>query len=160
MPKVTPSVERRFTELLAAIMPFDPVIDEQTAWGDEARVSKTSVCGSWGAIAGTLRYFADRWGVPRAAIEGTQLPKDLVRTHATAAAATLTFDARHKQSPLALERRVTFFRVRAVARARGGDGVSAGAGSGGAARAGRGDGARRSAPSGGDREPSAGGGPA
>ncbi|MEK6611735.1 MAG: DEAD/DEAH box helicase [Gemmatimonadota bacterium] len=109
MPQVTPSVERRFTELLAGIMPFDLVIDEQTAWGDEARVSKTSVCGSWGAIAGTLRYFADRWGVPRAAIEGTQLPKDLVRAHATAHAPTLTFDARHKQSPLALERRVTFF---------------------------------------------------
>lgn len=109
MPRVTPAVERRFVELLATIMPFDLVIDEQTAWGDEARVSKTSVCGSWGAIAGTLRYFADRWGVPRAAIEGTQLPKDLVRQNATAHAPTLTFDARHKQSPLALERRVTFF---------------------------------------------------
>jgi ATP-dependent helicase HrpA len=109
MPRVTPAVERRFVELLATIMPFDLVIDEQTASGDEARVSKTSVCGSWGAIAGTLRYFADRWGVPRAAIEGTQLPKDLVRQNATAHAPTLTFDARHKQSPLALERRVTFF---------------------------------------------------
>ena len=41
-------------------MPFDLVIDEETAWGEEARVSKTSVCGSWGAIAGELRYFADR----------------------------------------------------------------------------------------------------
>ena len=30
-------------------MPFDLVIDEQTAWGEEARVTKTSVCGSWGA---------------------------------------------------------------------------------------------------------------
>ncbi len=109
MPKVTPGVERRFVELLAEIMPFDLVVDEQTSWGDEARVSKTSVCGSWGAIAGTLRYFADRWGVPRAAIEGTQIPKDLVRRHATTHTPTLTFDARHKQSPLALERRVTFF---------------------------------------------------
>ena len=57
------------------VMPFDLVIDEETADGHEARVSKTSVCGSWGAIAGTLRYFADRFGVPRAGIEGTQLPK-------------------------------------------------------------------------------------
>jgi ATP-dependent helicase HrpA len=29
--------------------------------------------GSWGAVAGTLRFFADRFGVPRAGIEGTQL---------------------------------------------------------------------------------------
>ena len=108
MPKVTPAIERRFTSLLAEIMPFDLVMDEQTVTGDEARVSKTSVCGSWGAIAGTLRYFADKWGVPRAAVEGTQIPKDLVRRHATAHAPMLTFDARHKQTPLALERRVTY----------------------------------------------------
>ncbi len=109
MPAVTPAVERRFTALLAEIMPFDLVMDEQTASGDEARVSKTSVCGTWGAIAGTVRYFADRWGVPRAAVEGTQLPKDLVRRHATAHAPLLSFDGKHKQSPLALERRVTYF---------------------------------------------------
>ena len=109
MPKVTPSVERRFRELLSEIMPFDLVVEEQTASGEEARVSKTSVCGSWGAIAGTLRYFADRWGVPRAAVEGTQLPKDLVRRHATAHSPALAFDGKHKQSPLVLERRVTYF---------------------------------------------------
>lgn len=109
MQQVTPQIERRFKALLADVMPFDLVMDEQTANGDEARVSKTSVCGSWGAIAGTLRYFADRSGIPRAAIEGTQLPKDLVRGRATAHAPTLAFDGRHKQSPLVLERRVTFF---------------------------------------------------
>ncbi len=109
MPAVSPEIDRRFRALLAEVMPFDLVMDELTASGDEARVSKTSVCGTWGAIAGTLRYFADRWGVPRAAIEGTQLSKDLVRRHATAHPPALTFDGRHKQSPLALERRVTFF---------------------------------------------------
>ncbi|MBM3906539.1 MAG: DEAD/DEAH box helicase [Gemmatimonadetes bacterium] len=109
MPFVSPEVDRTFRALLAEVMPFDVVIDEQTAWGDEARVSKTSVCGTWGAIAGTLRYFADKWGVPRAAIEGTQLSKDLVRRHATAHAPALIFDGRHKQTPLALERRVTSF---------------------------------------------------
>jgi hypothetical protein len=109
MPKVSPPIERRFRALLTEIMPFDLVVEEQTASGEEARVSKTSVCGSWGAIAGTLRYFADRWGVPRAAVEGTQLPKDLVRRHATAHAPALAFDGKHKQSPLVLERRVTYF---------------------------------------------------
>ena len=46
-------------------MPFDLVIDEHTADGQEARVSKTSVAGSWGAVAGSLRFFADRFGVAR-----------------------------------------------------------------------------------------------
>src|SRR4051812_6969132 len=76
-------IYRKFTELLAQYMPFDLVIDEQTADGGEARVSKTSVCGSWGAIAGSLRYFADRSGIPRAGIEGTQIPMELIRRYAT-----------------------------------------------------------------------------
>jgi hypothetical protein len=109
MPRTTPAIERRWVELLARIMPFSLVIDEETATGDEARVSKTSVCGSWGAVAGTLRYFADRFGVPRAAIEGTQLPRDLVRAHATSPAPQLVYDAAHRERPLALERRVTYF---------------------------------------------------
>ena len=62
-------------------MPFTLVIDEQTATGDEARVSKTSVCGSWGPITGELRYFADKFGNPRASIEGTQVPYDLLRQY-------------------------------------------------------------------------------
>src|SRR2546427_7051098 len=37
-----------FAELVARIMPFDLVIDEETADGREARVSRGSVCGSWG----------------------------------------------------------------------------------------------------------------
>src|SRR5947199_1757987 len=63
-----------FADLVAKIQPFDLVIDEETADGREARVSRGSVCSSWGAVAGSLRYFADRFGVPRARIEGTQLP--------------------------------------------------------------------------------------
>jgi ATP-dependent helicase HrpA len=109
MPRTNDKVERRFIDLLARIMPFDLVIDERTAGGDEARVSKTSVCGSWGAIAGTLRYFADKFGVPRAAIEGTQVPMDLVRRNATAHAPRLSYDAQRKERPFALERRVTYF---------------------------------------------------
>src|SRR5260370_4349630 len=71
-----------FADLVAKIMPFDLVIDEQTADGREARVSRSSVCGSWGAIAGTLRYFADRFGVPRARIEGTQIPERAIPRYA------------------------------------------------------------------------------
>src|SRR6266480_3364397 len=71
-----------FADLVAKIQPFDLVIDEETADGREARVSRGSVCSSWGAVAGTLRYFADRFGVPRASIEGTQLPAGAIRRYA------------------------------------------------------------------------------
>ncbi|TFG48311.1 MAG: DEAD/DEAH box helicase, partial [Gemmatimonadales bacterium] len=44
-----------WTDLVARIMPFDLVLDEQTADGQPARVSRNSVAGSWGAVAGNLR---------------------------------------------------------------------------------------------------------
>jgi len=102
-------IYRKFTELLAQYMPFDLVIDEQTADGTEARVSKTSVCGSWGAIAGDLRYFADRSGIPRAAIEGTQIPMALIRRYATRGKAELVYDPRRKHGPLMLKRKLEYF---------------------------------------------------
>ncbi|MBU6367645.1 MAG: DEAD/DEAH box helicase, partial [Gemmatimonadetes bacterium] len=104
----TAATQRAFTELLAAHMPFDLVLEEQTADGHEARVSKTSVCGSWGAVAGTLRYFADRFGVPRASIEGTQLPPDLVRRHAERHPPALALELERSGCPLVRERRVTY----------------------------------------------------
>ena len=102
-------VYRKFTELLAQYMPFDLVIDEQTADGTEARVSKTSVCGSWGATAGDLRYFADRSGIPRAAIEGTQIPMELIRRYATRGQVELVYDPRRKHGPLVLKRTLDYF---------------------------------------------------
>ena len=109
LPYARDRAHRRFADLLARYMPFDLVIDEETADGQEARVSKTSVCGSWGAIAGTLRYFADRFGVPRASIEGTQIPMDLVRKYAQRGEAELVYDAYRKQAPLSLRRVVRYF---------------------------------------------------
>jgi ATP-dependent RNA helicase HrpA len=103
-------IYRKFAELLAQYMPFDLVIDEHTADGTEARVSKTSVAGSWGAIAGDLRYFADRSGIPRAAIEGTQIPMDLIRRYATRGKVQLIYDPRRKHGPLVLKRTVEYFR--------------------------------------------------
>ena len=100
---------RRFADLVARYMPFDLVIEEQTADGQEARVSKTSVCGSWGAVAGSLRYFADRQGIPRASIEGTQLPMDLIRQYAERHPPELVIDADRKHSPVLLQRRVSYY---------------------------------------------------
>ncbi len=99
----------KFTRLLAQFMPFDLVIDELTAEAAEARVSKTSVCGSWGPIAGELRYFADRSGIPRAAIEGTQIPIELIRQYATRSKPELIYDPRRKHGPLALKRKLEYF---------------------------------------------------
>lgn len=102
------AIEREFRELVARVMPFDLVIDEATADGEEARVSKTSVCGSWGAIAGELRYFADRFGIPRASIEGSQLPVALLRRHAVAGEGDLVYDTDRKRDALVLRRRVLY----------------------------------------------------
>ena len=109
MPMAHEGTRRQFAALLAEYMPFDLVIDEQTSWGEEARVSKTSVCGSWGAIAGELRYFADKFGNPRASIEGTQLPMDVIRQFATGDEATMAYDGERKKAPLVLRRRVEYF---------------------------------------------------
>jgi len=102
-------IYRKFTQLLAQYMPFDLVIDEQTADGSEARVSKTSVAGSWGAIAGSLRYFADRSGIPRAAIEGTQIPMELIRRYATRGETELIYDPHRKHGPLVLKQTLEYF---------------------------------------------------
>ncbi len=109
MPMAHEGTRRQFADLLARYMPFDLVIDEVTSYGEEARVSKTSVCGSWGAIAGALRYFADKFGRPRASIEGTQLPMDVVRRYATSDDAKLEYDGERRKSPLVLRKRVEYF---------------------------------------------------
>jgi hypothetical protein len=108
MPMAGDAARRRFADLLARYMPFDLVVEEHTVDGHEARVSKTSVCGSWGAVAGSLRYFADRFGIPRASIEGTQLTMDLLAQYAERHPPMLALDPERKQNPVLLRRRVTF----------------------------------------------------
>jgi hypothetical protein len=109
LPHAGREIRQRWAELLARVMPFDLVIDERTADGQEARVSKTSVAGSWGAVAGTLRYFADRFGVPRAGIEGTTLPYDLIRRHATWGAPTVSVGGPRRHQRLTVSRDLSYF---------------------------------------------------
>jgi ATP-dependent helicase HrpA len=109
LPYASKEIRREWADLVARIMPFDLVIDEHTADGQEARVSRTSVAGSWGAVAGTLRYFADRFGVPRAAIEGTTLSYDLVRKYVTLTAPTIVLSGPRKHQRLMIQRRRTYF---------------------------------------------------
>ena len=97
------------SDLVARIMPFDLVIDEQTADGQEARVSRGSVAGSWGAVAGTLRYFADRFGNPRAGIEGTQIPERLIKRYARRGPPVVEFSERKGRGHLIAVRTVEYF---------------------------------------------------
>jgi len=109
LPYASKEMKRRWAELVARVMPFDLVLDEQTADGQEARVGKTSVAGSWGAVAGSLRYFADRFGRPRASIEGTTIGYDLVRRFAAWGPPEVEVDGRGKRQGLVISRRLTYF---------------------------------------------------
>jgi ATP-dependent helicase HrpA len=109
VPHASRELRQRWADLLARIMPFDLVVDERTADGQEARVSKTSVAGSWGAVAGSLRYFADRFGVPRAGIEGTTLPYDLIRRQAAWGRPTVSVGGPRRHQRLAVSRQLTYF---------------------------------------------------
>ena len=109
LPYASKEIRHRWSDLVARIMPFDLVIDEHTADGQEARVSKTSVADSWGAVAGSLRYFADRFGVPRASIEGTTLSYDLVRRYASLGPPRLVLGGPRKHQRMMIERRLTYF---------------------------------------------------
>ncbi|CAN5752646.1 hypothetical protein BH24GEM1_BH24GEM1_27640 [soil metagenome] len=109
LPYASKEVRGRWADLIARVMPFDLVIDEHTADGQEARVSKTSVAGSWGAVAGTLRFFADRFGTARASIEGTTISYDLVNRYAVPGDPRVVLTGPHKHQRLAVQRRRTYF---------------------------------------------------
>ncbi len=109
LPYASKEVRGRWADLIARVMPFDLVIDEHTADGQEARVSKTSVAGSWGAVAGTLRFFADRFGTARASIEGTTISYDLVNRYAVPGDPRVVLTGPPKHQRLAVQRRRTYF---------------------------------------------------
>ncbi len=109
LPYASREIRERFVHLLARLMPFDLVIDEATADGQEARVSKTSLAGTWGPVAGSLRFFADRFGVPRASIEGTTIPYELVRRYATRSAPTVEIGGTRRRAELVVARKVEYY---------------------------------------------------
>ncbi len=109
MPLADKTVLRRFAELLAQFMPFDLTIDDLTSDGQFASLSRTSVCSGSGAVAGTLRYFADRHGVARASIEGTQVSFERLRRHAKREAVELDYNARRPSTPLVRTQKLSYF---------------------------------------------------
>jgi hypothetical protein len=104
LPRLNDNLIRDWQRLVARVMPFSLVVDEETSWGEEVSVSKNSVCGSWGAVAGELRYFSDRFGRARGSIEGTQLPYDLLWEFAEEGEPEFVYDLAHRRAPLRLKR--------------------------------------------------------
>jgi hypothetical protein len=100
LPKMSGRIEREWQALLARVMPFDLVIDEETSWGEEVNVSKTSYCSSHGVVAGQINYFADKFGRARGSISGSQLPYDLIWENAQPGEAQVTYDPAHRRAPL------------------------------------------------------------
>jgi hypothetical protein len=109
LPHADKALRAAFVDLVARIQPFDLVLDEQTVDGQSARISKTSVAGSWGGVAGSLRWFADRMGIARASIEGTTIPYDLVQRYAAQGPPRVVLAGHRQRQGLALARRLEYF---------------------------------------------------
>jgi hypothetical protein len=109
LPYASKDIRDRFVHLVAEVMPFDLVMDDHTADGQEARVGRSSFAGNWGAVAGSLRFFADRFGTPRASIEGTTIPYDLVRRYARSGAAAVRVSGPRKHQRLEIVRTREYF---------------------------------------------------
>ena len=109
LPHAGSAAARAFRDVVARVMPFDLVIEEQMADGRPARISRGSVCNAWGAVAGTARYFADKHGVSRTAIEGTSIPFDLIRHYATQGAPAIEVRETRRDVGLVVSRRTDYF---------------------------------------------------
>ncbi len=132
MPFAGDRVHRRFADLLARFMPFDLVIDERDVRGAKRRASRRRACaGADGAIAGSLRYFADRYGTTHAAIEGTQVPLELLSRYARRGESRLVYDPARQSLVLAWKHGA--LRLRAGPGGPGAARVGAGAGRAGPA---------------------------
>jgi hypothetical protein len=99
---------RGFRDLLARVMPFDLVMDQATAREEPVRISRGSVCGPGAAVAGQIRYFADRFGTPRGAIEGTEVPFDLIKRYAVQGEPRVRFRESQRHTGLVVERTTTY----------------------------------------------------
>ena len=109
LPAARGGAVRAFRDLVARVMPFDLVIEQVTARDEPVRVSRGSVCAPNAAVAGQVRYFADRFGTPRGAIEGTEIPFDLIRRFAVRGAPEVRFREGHRHSGLVVERTTSYF---------------------------------------------------
>jgi ATP-dependent helicase HrpA len=109
LPRAHGGAVRGFRDLLARVMPFDLVIEQETIHGEPVRVSRGSVCAPRAAVAGQIRYFADRFGTPRGAIEGTEIPFDLIQRYAVRGQPTVQYREGPRLTGLVVERTTSYF---------------------------------------------------
>ena len=109
LPPVTKDIVGKFRDLVARVMPFSLVIEEETAWGEQVRLSRSSTCNSHSAVAGRLSYFADRFGMPRAAIEGTNISYRTIKRHSVRGDPVVEFHTTHNRTGLVTARRTEYF---------------------------------------------------
>jgi hypothetical protein len=109
LPHVTREGVLRFRDLVARIMPFELAIENETVSGERVRLSRSSVCSGNSAVAGTVTYFADRFGIPRAAIEGTDIPFSLIQKYASLSTPTVEFRSGSKRPGLFVTQTKEYF---------------------------------------------------
>ncbi|MFQ5552041.1 MAG: hypothetical protein ACE5FJ_12480, partial [Gemmatimonadales bacterium] len=102
LPRPTSKVHNRFVDHLAEVMPFDLAVDGELSNGQRVRVSKTSTCDRWGAVCGTVSLFAGDDGEVRAAIEGSNIPLELIQRYAVGGPPKVEYLPRGKRGPLML----------------------------------------------------------
>jgi uncharacterized membrane protein YgcG len=108
LPRLNGKLDREWRALVARVMPFSLVIDEETSWGEHVSVSKTSVAHNWGAVAGEIVYFADKMGRARGSISGTSIPDEMVWEYSRPGEAEVVYDSAHRRAPLRLRRTKEF----------------------------------------------------
>jgi hypothetical protein len=108
LPPARGGVTRAFRDLVARVMPFDLVMGQETARGESVRVSRGSFCSPDAAVAGQIRYFADRFGTARAAIEGTEIPLDLIQQYAVRQPPVVRILDGRRHTGLVMERATSF----------------------------------------------------
>jgi hypothetical protein len=109
LPVTKGDIAHRFKELVARVMPFALAIEGETVQGEPVRLSQSSVCNRHSAVAGTISYFADRFGLPRAAMEGTNIPFKLIRRFAAAVDPEVEYRTDARRPGLYLTRRRSYY---------------------------------------------------
>lgn len=114
MPRASAKTLGAFADLLARTMPLDLVIDEETADGRPVKVARNSVCKPWSGVAGRIRYFADRHGRQRAAIEGTNISYENMAKYAQPGRPLVTVEHRKRRIRLVVRRSSEYYGFRSA----------------------------------------------
>ncbi len=109
LPRATSGLLKRFQDLVARIMPFALVMEGELANGERVRISRSSVCEPRLPLAGSVSYFADRFGTPRGAAEGTNIPYKLILQYATRTPPSVEYVHGRRRAGLVRATRTEYF---------------------------------------------------